>query len=145
MVLMDVVKYLAVGALEDPTLDGAFESLVRRMHGAQHNCPECPGPNQGLDAGTRSGRYALCMACADYEAFNFSGRTKFAMPFTWLLSYLCAFFLVHCYPCLAGWLLGFLVSYHETKKPTFLPGFTWLVLGEDPAARSHRVEQFTAL
>ena len=22
---------------------------------------------------------------------------------------------------------------------------TWLVLGEDPAARSHRVEQFTAL
>ena len=33
----------------------------------------------------------------------------------------------------------------ETKKPTFLPGFTWLVLGEDPAARSHRVEQFTAL
>ena len=38
-----------------------------------------------------------------------------------------------------------MVSYHETKKPTFLPGFTWLVLGEDPAARSHRVEQFTAL
>ena len=37
---------------------------------------------------------------------------------------------------LASWFLGFLVSYHETKKPTFLPGFTWLVLGEDPAARS---------
>ena len=42
-------------------------------------------------------------------------------------------------------LLGFLVSYHEAKKPTFGPGFTWLVLGEDPAARSHRVQQFTAL
>ena len=28
---------LAVGALEDPTLDGAFELLVRRMHGVQHN------------------------------------------------------------------------------------------------------------
>ena len=30
-------------------------------------------------------------------------------------------------------------------KFTDLAKFTWLVLGEDPAARSHRVEQFTAL
>ena len=27
----------------------------------------------------------------------------------------------------------------------YLLRLTWLVLGEDPAARSHRVEQFTAL
>ena len=28
---------------------------------------------------------------------------------------------------------------------SWLLKLTWLVLGEDPAARSHRVEQFTAL
>ena len=28
---------------------------------------------------------------------------------------------------------------------TVFSKFTWLVLGGDPAARSHRVEQFTAL
>ena len=35
-----------------------------------------------------------------------------------------------------------------TLKRVDLSGWfklTWLVLGEDPAARSHRVEQFTAL
>ena len=36
------------------------------------------------------------------------------------------------------------------RKSGLQPGLanfklTWLVLGEDPAARSHRVEQFTAL
>jgi hypothetical protein len=31
------------------------------------------------------------------------------------------------------------------RRSTNLSKLTWLVLGEDPAARSHRVEQFTAL
>ena len=31
------------------------------------------------------------------------------------------------------------------KKSEFLHKLTWLVLGGDPAARSHRVEQFIAL
>ena len=37
---------------------------------------------------------------------------------------------------------------HQTRHPGYRPTtckLTWLVLGGDPAARSHRVEQFTAL
>ena len=34
---------------------------------------------------------------------------------------------------------------HATLNLTRVDKLTWLVLGEDPAARSHRVEQFTAL
>ena len=41
---------------------------------------------------------------------------------------------------------------HQIKRPKWSPSsrttlckLTWLVLGGDPAARSHRVEQFTAL
>ena len=37
-------------------------------------------------------------------------------------------------------------DYAETLNSTSGSGkLTWLVLGGDPAARSHRVEQFTAL
>ena len=35
-------------------------------------------------------------------------------------------------------------SWYESKME-FLHKLTWLVLGGDPAARSHGVEQFTAL
>ena len=41
----------------------------------------------------------------------------------------------HCYFLVTNW-----VAYHLAQSK-----LTWLVLGEDPAARSHRVEQFTAL
>ena len=34
---------------------------------------------------------------------------------------------------------------HNPAKTAHANKLTWLVLGEDPAARSHRVEQFTAL
>jgi hypothetical protein len=33
----------------------------------------------------------------------------------------------------------------DIHEQTLLIKLTWLVLGGDPAARSHRVEQFTAL
>jgi hypothetical protein len=36
-------------------------------------------------------------------------------------------------------------SWHATEEAMPNLKLTWLVLGEDPAARSHRVEQFTAL
>jgi hypothetical protein len=35
--------------------------------------------------------------------------------------------------------------YKHADNETFFRKLTWLVLGGDPAARSHRVEQFTAL
>ena len=53
----------------------------------------------------------------------------------------------------ARWQLVVLALTHQVCRECFLPErrfarsckLTWLVLGEDPAARSHRVEQFTAL
>ena len=42
----------------------------------------------------------------------------------------------HCDVCIAEWCAPRLAAKHK---------LTWLVLGGDPAARSHRVEQFTAL
>ena len=53
----------------------------------------------------------------------------------------------------ARWQLAVLASSHQVCQKCSVQGrrfarsckLTWLVLGEDPAARSHRVEQFTAL
>ena len=41
-------------------------------------------------------------------------------------------------------LAGNFLVFDKQRTPN-LGKLTWLVLGEDPAARSHRVEQFTAL
>ena len=50
-----------------------------------------------------------------------------------------------------GFMVGFANEHVRTPgkfgrlAPRHMVKLTWLVLGEDPAVRSHRVEQFTAL
>jgi len=59
----------------------------------------------------------------------------------------------HASPSLSEWRLRVLFSLTGVQThncscqqaPMAYVKLTWLVLGEDPAARSHRVEQFTAL
>ena len=60
--------------------------------------------------------------------------------------------MLHRSPPLTEWLSGHLATHIKTHLLSMDQGIpnmkfklTWLVLGEDPAARSHRVEQFTAL
>ena len=97
--------------------------------------------------------------CRDHsserDAVNSVWRARTTTPRLLLLLLLCFLVPVHCVLCLpfvhtptfARALTHRLICFVLLQLGRALQSgkLTWLVLGEDPAARSHRVEQFTAL